>query len=178
MAEGDVYGADQQRRARVCRIALGEPATPRRGAWSAGAGALLYMLSRRIVLYSMPYAVYMLLLRYICSCCMCACGATYARSSLAVWRQLTTHTRARREPAQLHRGAHHLAYSSLCTCTVLWSCCQSKLVLRARPPPPLAVAASLGLQPEITALARRGRNSFDSPLAMMHTRIGAARTSR
>ena len=65
---------------------------------------------------------------------MCACGTTYARSSLAVWRQLTTHTRARREPAQLHRGAHHLAHSSLCTCTVLWSCCQPKLVLRARPP--------------------------------------------
>jgi len=51
--EGDVYGADQQRRARVCRIALGEPVTPRRGAWSAGAGSsFLY-----IVLVCRMYAV-------------------------------------------------------------------------------------------------------------------------
>jgi len=43
--EGDVYGADQQRRARVCRIALDEPVTPRRGAWSAGAGSsFLYVV--------------------------------------------------------------------------------------------------------------------------------------
>jgi len=57
VAEGDVYGADQQRRARVCRIALGEPATPRRGAWSAGAGSSsLYVVTPySIYIYTMPY---------------------------------------------------------------------------------------------------------------------------
>jgi len=40
-----------------------------------------------------------------------------------------------------------------------------------------SLAAPRGLQPEIAALARRGRKSFDSPLAMMHTRRSSAHVS-
>jgi len=40
-----------------------------------------------------------------------------------------------------------------------------------------SLAAPRGLQPEITALVRRGRKSFDSPLAMMHTRRSSAHVS-
>jgi len=62
---------------------------------------------------------------------MCARGAT--RRSLAVWRQLTltTHTRARREPAQLQpRRAPPGPLFTL----HLHRAVQAKLVLRARPP--------------------------------------------
>jgi len=105
----------------------------------------------------------------MCSCCMCARGAT--RRSLAVWRQLTTHTRARREPAQLQpRRAPPgpLFTLHLHRAVLAYLCC-----VRGRH----SLAASRGLQPEITALARRGRNSFDSPLAMMHTRRSSAHVS-
>jgi len=65
----------------------------------------------------------------MCSCCMCARGAT--RRSLAVWRQLTTHTRARREPAQLQprRAPPGPLFTLHLHRAVL-----AKLVLRARPP--------------------------------------------
>ena len=58
VTEGDVYGADQQRRARVCRITLGEPATPRQGAWSAGAGSSFLYIVCRIIFSLSKYIIY------------------------------------------------------------------------------------------------------------------------
>ena len=140
------------------------------GSVERGSGELFFiycMPYRALVLYSISISIINKVYN-ICSCCMCACGTTYARRSLAVRRQLTTHTRARREPAQHHRSAHPwptLHSAPAPCCAGLNSCC-----MRGRH----SLAASRGLQPEITALARRGRNTFDSPLAMMHTRRSSA----
>jgi len=136
--EGDVYGADQQRRARVCRIALDEPVTPRRGAWSAGAGAgssFLYIVLVcrteyavcRIYIYI--YIIYI----YYCPCCMCACGVTYSWLCGA-HRRFSQHTPTRdTKPARLHRGA-----LSCCTYTIRMVLLHVRLRLRW---PPLAGGA-------------------------------------
>jgi len=113
------------------RVCYSSPGSVERGS------SFLYIVCRII------FHIYIYIICY-CPCCMlhvCACGATYARRSLAVWRQLTTHTRARREPAQLHRGAHPwpTLHSAPCCCRAAYTYTyiyipKPKLVLRARPP--------------------------------------------
>jgi len=167
--EGDVYGADQQRRARI-------PDSTWRACYSApgsverGSGELFSIYCTR-----MPYRVcrmpYICVYICYCPCCMFACGATYSRLCGA-HRRFSQHTPTRdAKPARLHRGA-----LSCCTYTYtirLWCCCPCACACAGCH----SLAAPRGLQPEITALARRGRKSFDSPLAMMHTRRSSAHVS-
>ena len=100
----ETYTALTSRGARVCRIALDEPVTPRRGAWSAGAGSsFLYI----VLVCRTEYNVCRILCIYICycPCCMCACGATYSRLCGA-HRRFSQHTPTRdAKPARLHCGA-------------------------------------------------------------------------
>jgi len=95
------------------------------------------------------------------ACCVEAAHNTHPRAT----RTSTTPTAARTTWPTLHSAP------APCWCCVL--CGLNLCCVRGRH----SLAASRGLQPEIMALARRGRNSFDSPLAMMHTRRSSAHVS-
>jgi len=79
------------------------------------------------------------------------------------------------------RAAQLYILSRDCVLCGMWSCCAYIYIhlnlccVRGRHS--LAAPCGPQLQPEITALVRRGRKSFDSPLAMMHTRGSSAHVS-
>ena len=81
-----------------------------------------------------------------------------------------THPRATRSQHYSTAARSHAApiyYKTVVLCCTCACACAGRHSL----------AAPRCFQPEITALARRGRKNFDSPLAMMHTRRSSAHVS-